>query len=56
MTRPAPLPYLARQRLMAADLALAELARNPSSVVAPIVATAQIEAATMAIRLARGAS
>lgn len=53
MTRP-PIPYLARQHLMAADLAFAEMRRNPSSVVAPIVATAQIEAATMAIRMARG--
>lgn len=53
MTRP-PIPYLARQHLMAAGLALAEWHRNPASVVAPIVAAAQVEAATMAIRMARG--
>ena len=41
---------------MAADLAFAEWHRNPSSVAASMVATVQIEAATMAIRMARGAS
>lgn len=51
-----PLPYAAKVHLRAADQALAEWRRNPSSVAAPIVATAQIEAATMAIRMARGAS
>lgn len=52
MTRP-PIPYLARRHLMAADLAFAEWQRNPESIVAPIVAAAQVEAATMAIRMAR---
>lgn len=52
MTRP-PIPYLARQHLLAADLALAEWVRNPASVVAPIVTAAQVEAATQAIRMAR---
>lgn len=52
MTRP-PIPYLARQHLLAADLAFAEMHRNPASVVAPIVTAAQVEAATQAIRMAR---
>ena len=51
-----PLPYLARMHLRAADRALGEHARNPSSPSAIIEATVQIEAATMAIRLARGSS
>jgi hypothetical protein len=42
-----------RGHLRAADQALAEYHRNPTSPAALAVATAQIEAATLTIRLAR---
>ena len=52
MTRP-PLPYSAKVHLRAADQALAEHHRNPASPAAMAVVIAQIEAATLTIRLAR---